>query len=846
MPLANNKALYLAISLALAGSAVPQLSIAERSNLSLEEIVVTARKRSESLMDAPVAITAVSGEAMEKQGITNLEQLNAKVPGLQMGRGPAVPSIYIRGVGSGINKGFEQSVGLYIDGIYQSRSDQFTQSQFDLQQVEVLRGPQGTLFGKNTIAGAIKIESRNPEVGEEFGGSLAVAIEPKYGTQRYTGVFSGGLTDTLAARLAIRDDSSDGYVKNKAYNEDAAQRDVQLARLTLSWEPTDDLSITPKVSYTDSEVVGTETVNPIYNPDLVAQYAAAGLTNSILGSLPVLAGLNPDFYPSSGSNSYYSFVGNTVFHPEMEDGEFHSTEMLNSSINVEWEVGDYTLTALSAYVDYDKFRSADGATNPTNLAQNHEPETLKMFSQELRVASNLEGPVNFIAGIYLEDQKLDNQFRTTFDGTLGGLASSVAGVPSVFAVPGMGSIDYATIVNDFSQETETLALFGEFSIELTDDLTLDLGVRYSEDEKSASRLVRYAAGHPLDLDILVTPDIANIADAPRDDAAAAGAAVGANLMNVLANAGTDAAVLYGVLGGGFANYPSDNQGRRTEYHFDPSIKLRWEYSEDGMMYLSYSEGYKSGGFNQSSDTTSVGGVPDPRFGHEFEDEGVEAWELGIKQSFMDGRGRFGATLYRSELTDLQVTSWQGISFIVTNAAEVVAQGVELEAQYLLTENLEIGGSIAYLDHEITSYPDAPCDAQETVDHVLAGNPGSCLDDFGGQRGAFAPKYSGTAYANYTYNLSDWELVANLSANFKDEMYLNPDLDPVSLQDSYVKVDARLGLNSADGVWEFLLYGRNLTDETTYTYQFGAPFATGIYSGFIEEPRVLGLQGKFNF
>ncbi|MCG8400797.1 MAG: Plug domain-containing protein, partial [Firmicutes bacterium] len=168
----------------------------------LEEVVVTARKKAETLQSAPVAVSVVAGQRMEEVGITNLEQISATVPGLQLGRGVQTSSIYIRGIGSGLNRGFEQSAGMYLDGIYQARSRQFTQSLVDLDRVEVLRGPQSLLFGKNTIAGAIKVESASPLLGGPTEGSLTLDVEPEFGTSRVTGVISGSPTRTLAARLA--------------------------------------------------------------------------------------------------------------------------------------------------------------------------------------------------------------------------------------------------------------------------------------------------------------------------------------------------------------------------------------------------------------------------------------------------------------------------------------------------------------------------------------------------------------------------------------------------------------------------------------------------------------------
>ena len=238
--LGNKKALALAIATAQVAIFNSPVTLAQAM---LEEIVVTARKREETLMDAPLSVTAVRGGDMDKQGITNMEQLSAKVPGLQIGRGAQTNSIFIRGIGSGVNKAFEQSAGMYVDGVYQSRGRQFTMSLVDVQQVEILRGPQGTLFGKNTIAGAIKVETATTLPGDELNGSVTVDHEWDYNTSRVTGVIGGSPTETLGARLAVRYQESDGYVENHTYNTDVAEREDTVARLSLAWDPTDTLRI---------------------------------------------------------------------------------------------------------------------------------------------------------------------------------------------------------------------------------------------------------------------------------------------------------------------------------------------------------------------------------------------------------------------------------------------------------------------------------------------------------------------------------------------------------------------------------------------------------------------------
>ncbi|MBA36057.1 MAG: hypothetical protein CMI14_11620 [Oleispira sp.] len=774
------------------------------NSLALEEVVVTARKRAESLMDAPVAVTAVSGEAMENQGVTSMEQLSAKVPGLQIGRAAKTSNVSIRGVGSGINQGFEQSVGMYVDGIYQSRSRQFTQSMVDLQQVEVLRGPQGVLFGKNTVAGAIKVETANPQAGEEFNGSVTAAWEPEQDTQRYTAVMSGSLSDTLGARVVLRDSSSDGYVKNKYLDRDEQQKDDQLARLALAWEPTDQLSVVGKVSYLKMDADGKEaTINAVDSrlptPSTLAMSAA----------------LAPGFKPSTGGSAYEHYIGNK----DWTSGDFEETESTSASLKVEWDLAGYTLTSLTGYSDFEFTQFHDIDLLPINFINSRDEEELEMVSQELRIATDWDGAVNMIGGVYYEKQDLLLKAAAHFDGTFGVLPGSI--------LP--GGIEEVGQQTDFNQETETLAFFGEMSIDLSEALTLELGLRYSEDEKDASKRVQVGTGAPDALAILVTPeDTAGSADlaAYLANAAAAGGADGANA----------AATFAGLLN----RYAADTSSDRTEYHFDPSAKLRWEYSEAGMVFISYSEGYKSGGFNVSPDTANPDGSP--RAGDEFEDESVKAWELGIKQELFDGRARVSAIAYQTQLEDLQVTSWSGASYVVGNAAELTVQGIELEGQYLLLENLELGGSVSYLDHEFDSYTGAGCSVIETG----LGNCPTGQKDLSGERGAFAPEYSASVYVDYTYSFDQFELNAHIDFNYKDEMFLDGDLDPNALQDSYVKVDARLGLSTLDGKWDFLLYGRNLTDETTYTASIDAPLSPGVYAGWIEEPRIVGVQGRYNF
>jgi iron complex outermembrane receptor protein len=205
----------------------------------LEEVIVTATKRAVGMQDVPIALSVMSGKKIAEAGITNLEDMAVFMPNVHIAEGSSSDSVFIRGIGSGVNFGFEQSVGTFIDGIYFGRAQASRSSFLDIERVEVLKGSQSTLFGKNTIAGAISITTAKPT--DEFEGSIALTAEPEFGGQSATLTLSGPITDNFGARFVIKDEKSDGWMDNGAINQDEQQKDNQVARLVLAWQPTDDL-----------------------------------------------------------------------------------------------------------------------------------------------------------------------------------------------------------------------------------------------------------------------------------------------------------------------------------------------------------------------------------------------------------------------------------------------------------------------------------------------------------------------------------------------------------------------------------------------------------------------------
>ena len=809
----------------------------------LEEVLVTARKITENLMDAPLAVSVVDGATLNREGITNLEQLSSQVPGLQLGRAALSSSIYIRGIGSSTNVGFEQSAGMYVDGVYQIRSRQFTQSLVDLDRIEILRGPQSLLFGKNTVAGAIKVETANPIPGEDFGGYVLADIEPEYSTARGTAVLTGGLSDTFAARLTLRYQESDGYVDNVYIDKDVQDSDDTIGRLSLVWEPTESLRILGKVAHTEMNGKGIEQVNPVVDSNLLDETLAGNTQLELTGVVGAIAAFaTPGFTAATGSKEYDSWTGNLDWEPYDEE-KLKSTQ---ASLRFDWQLDQFTLTALSGYTDFDFDQQKDVDFHPGNVGGGTNDESLDFFSQELRIASDFDGFFNFSAGLYYEDQNLDIDAQPFVDGTLGGILGEIpanALNPALPAIPlsdlGINSVWNGTVVALFDPsvggslrgaeqdvlqwevknkgDNDTTAVFLEFNFDLSDSLTLDIGGRWSEDSKKLSKAVTLGSGPPSDPVIAI------------DSNGVATGALDAKNTALVAVSGSELGI-----------YPAEQKLKLDESHFDPTYRLRWDAADNTMVYLSYSEGYKSGGFNPSPDTSNPDGSPGE--GTEFEPEEAEAWELGVKSSLWDNRARLSATLFHTEVDDLQVTSFRGTQFIVGNAAAMTSQGVELEAQLALTSEWEMGGALAYLDSQFDEFDDGPC----TI-YQLAQQGEACVQDLKGERGPNAPEWSGVVYAAYEQSVwADLLFRFNMSVAYTDEYFLDGDLDKNTLQDSYVKVNASIAIAGGDDQWEVSLYGRNLTDETTYSYAQDAPLSAGIYAGWIEEQRIIGLQGRYNF
>lgn len=417
----------------------------------LQEIIVTAQKRAEGLSDVPISISAVSGAQVESYGQSNLEQISSSVPNLKITQTAIANRIAIRGIASGDNKGFEQSVAMFVDGVYYGRDQLSRLPLIDMERVEVLRGPQPTLFGKNAIAGAVNITTRSPT--DEFEGSISGLYEFNHKELMLTGVLSGPLSEGVEARVVGYHRSMDGYFYNQKLDRDEPNVDEYYVRGKLAFDRGGPLAAELKLEYADFETKG--------QPRDV--FGAVGNYNAVFQG-PFFVSTNPDYVRED--NGYES--QNKVF---------------GATLTADLDIGEHTLTSVTSLLDYKTREIVDvdfsgvSFLDGTNLREDY-----RQFSQELRLASPGGEAFNYIAGAYYQHAKLDVQDFTLFNPTFLGL-----GAP--FNALGDTRND-----RDYAQSSDLISFFAQGELSLTERMRLTAGARFNHEKKSGRRELAIVQG----------------------------------------------------------------------------------------------------------------------------------------------------------------------------------------------------------------------------------------------------------------------------------------------------------------------------------------------------------------
>ena len=909
-----NRALKL--SAAWLALAVPGMAFAQEApqgeDTSDAEIVVTAQGRSQLLSDVPVAISAVNAEALQNSGANDIRQLNQVAPSLLVSStgSEANGSARIRGIGTvGDNPGLESSVPVFIDGVYRSRSGIGLNELGEIDRVEVQRGPQGTLGGRNSSAGLISIYSKKPSF--TFGGTG----ELTYGNYDFMRA-AGSVTGPISEQLAFRADGvyvkRDGFYRDDQNGHDINNRDRYFLRGQFLFEPTDALSVRLIADYTfrNEECCAAtyvdRTVNQFIgdlNSPSTVGVASTATSNNIINVLRDLGQPLAAFNQSYGRN--VSVSPNREFSGKTKDYGF--------SGEVDYDFGGATLTSITAYRQYRSGQASDTDYGEVDILYRAPSDDayrqFHTFTQELRLQGEaFDGKLDWLVGGFFANEKLtvrDNlrfgnqygRFATCRIISGGGLAGLYSPTSPSCVIPGVGTAtiggasglsgpdilaaftrldnlnDLGTTNDRYFQNGTNFAAFTHNILHITDALDLTLGVRYTSDKKRFNATFGNDNTACTAVQGLVTDDLGN----PLTTATAralAGSLIG------LSCQGNSTAELNGV---------SIRDDRKEDQVTGTAI-LSWKPVDDLLVYGSFARGYKAGGFNLDRSAlkspvptfTSVGGAQALVGNLQFDPELVDSYELGAK--FSNGPFGLSVSAFRSDFSSFQLNTFNGTVFLVQNvngcdnlvggsnadtdlsnvtgrcaASDITygvrTQGLELEASLTPARNFRMAAGLTYAK---TTYRDDLIGTKNgaPLDLALRKLPGDNLSN--------APEIVATSSVTWTPDIGSDGMsgLVYVDGRMTSDYNTGSDLFPQKEQDSFAVFNARIGLRGADEAWGIELWGQNIFNQDYAQVAFNSPFQAGqssapfvdpqypggrqIFSQFLAEPRTYGITLRGKF
>ena len=761
--------LVLACSGFLTLGTVSPVHAQQEARGGLEEIVVTARRRDESLNEAPVAITALSEKTLDRYNVTNFTDIGAQVPSLVLGRAASgtSASIFLRGVGStSLSGGFDQSVSIIIDNVPMSRGREILLSQFDVSMIEVLKGPQALFFGKNTTGGLISVTTNGPSDEFEAGFKVGHGFEADefYGE----GFVSGPLSETLKARLAFRAGDSDGMFANSAQSVslDPLGREIystgdrggyesKSARLTVDWDPADSFSLTAKLG--------------------VSQYDDGGSTDTlerICGQGRTVPATSNGIPPSPNSDCRVNGVADFVTIPRevaatldyYGNGEpYADFDSVYASVDMEFVVGNLDVNSITSFYDFEQtdLSNVGGESYPATFSQLAD---FDQFSQELRFNTNWDGPLNLMFGGFYSDEKF--------------LFISDVYIFPVPADPFTGT--FRTFYRDTGFEASTLSFFVEGTYNLAENWELSGGARWSRVERDSYQQaqpghIAFAAAFPGDIRLEDDFDDTNVS---------------------------------------------------------PQLTLRWLASDSTTLYASYKAGFKSGGFNLSQTLIPTASVQAGQYGSE-EAEGFEVGLRSIFNNELRlNVTAYNYDIDDLQVQKFDpVTIGQVVDNVGTLNTKGIE--LELDYVPSSVPGLNLRAAIAYNDAEFQDYVGECYGGQTIAEGCsLVASPGGAFtsQDYEGRTPPKAPELAARLGFTYAWDLNAYELSLSADWSYSDEYNFTETLRPDAIQDSFTKYDAAISLVSPEGNWSVALIGRNLGDELVVTGGADIPFTGGVGTG----------------
>ena len=837
---------------------------AESSDNSGDEpIIVTATLRAMDVQDIPLAVTAVAPEALERQGVNDIKNLASISPSFNIQSSQTETqgtSIKIRGVGTtGNNTGLESSVGVFIDGVYQSRPGVALGDLVDIERLEILRGPQGTLFGRNTSAGALNVSTKRPSLSTTEG-----FVNASYGNYNFMNL-QGGVSlpvvqDVAGVRLSGTWRKRDGYLKSPTGAE-SNDRDRYMMRGQLYIEPNADVSIRLLADYAKTDEQCCEAV--IVRETELAPFSA-------------FHGLASDGVDQSGLSALKNL--------SINGGPYkNGSKQWGTSAELKWDLGGAKLTSVTAYRKFDSSSTTVGGftANDTYTVGNGAPTSrpgilpagdhIKTFTQELRLQGTaVNDRVDWLVGGFYSSEKIraDQTMTLNADFQRTGSAfnfANAAGVNPLFALTALGNAgvpvnangNYAE--NRFLQDASSYSVFTHNVISFTDKLSLTLGARYVNETKDASfnQLAGTTGAGASACQASVNGVLTGGVPAPLR--------AGMIGINCFPFATSVALTAPAAVGGGLASAKLPLPRVWAQEFKDDEItytaQLGYKANEDLLLYAGYSHGFKSGGFNLDPQSATLqnsaailgglatGTIVAPVYADpSFKSEKVNQIEVGVKATLF-GAIKANLALFDMKMSDFQVLEFTGVQFLTFNVNSARSTGAELELFGKLSDNISANVSATYAN---ARYP------SNCADGVAAAAKPSTLR-LCGQDLTNAPKFAGVIGMTYDGPLNDsgWSLLVNGNMNYSDSRTTRTiDTDtnglpvPLARQENYFKMNARIGLTTPDERYTFELWGTNLTNEITRGITANTPLRGGAGTrsliGFVEEPRMYGMTVRAKF
>lgn len=707
----------------------------------IQSVSVSANRRLEDQQKVNVSVTGLSNQALAERNLSDVSQLDTVVPGFTFGRSGADARPALRGVRTeNVAVNADTTIGYFVDGIYKSRAQQAMMGFVDVSRVEVMRGPQGTLFGRNTFGGTVALTTNAPELkSNETTASLLVG---NYGKVRGEGIFNLPLGETAALRLVAVKDKSDPWIKND-FNTAAGMfdQDMRYFRASLLFKPTKDLEAVFRADSTTQggnggsafgyKMAGTYLHTPscqqLFNATLTIINPRGGnrdAVNDCTRTQGAGAGTGANAAGTGVDLGIPIYKAGNAYVVDNDYRTFLDLSDRNMSLDLSYQLPGATLKSITGYADFVATRTSDSDFSASTIALDYQATAAKTFSQEFQILSNGKGPLGYVAGVYL--------FRDELRGTFinqqlpRSIRSSAIGAPLSLAQNGGGFYD------NQMPETDSRAVYGQLNYKLSPALTLTAGARHTRDIK-AFKFANANAVLPL-----------NAAGAPDGNLI--------SLSTVLPpNSAYGAAGVSNCLDGanrpGFNCLPGTNTATGATYSdatFSKStgrLALDYELNKDQLVYLTVSNGFRSGGFNSGQALQSA---------RTFKPEEVVAMEVGSKNRFLGNTLQLNLAAFNNDYTNLQeqrqIPVGNTTISAIFNAAKAKAKGLEAELEWRASRATTVGGTLSLLDAKYTSFPDV---ALPFGTSILVADPASTAPQTdangvviapAGQRRLFAPGY----------------------------------------------------------------------------------------------------------